>query len=44
MKKEKVTAVKLGDNNLLGWNTWLGDRATNDDANDLLLEPLSAMI
>jgi len=44
LKKEKVIPIKLGENDLLGWNTWLGDRVRNDDANDLLLEPMSAMI
>jgi type VI secretion system protein ImpH len=44
LKKEKVIPVTLGENDLLGWNTWLGDRISNDDANDLLLEPMSAMI
>ena len=43
MKKEQVPSVKLGENNLLGWNTWLGNRASNIDANDLLLEPMRAM-
>jgi type VI secretion system protein ImpH len=44
LKKEKVTPIKLGENDLLGWNTWLGERVSNDDANDLLLEPMSAMV
>ena len=44
LKKDKVPAVKLGENDLLGWNTWLGDRVGNNDASDLLLEPMRAMI
>jgi type VI secretion system protein ImpH len=44
LKKEKVMPIKLGENDLLGWNTWLGDRVSDNDANDLTLEPMSAMI
>jgi predicted component of type VI protein secretion system len=36
--------IKLGENDLLGWNTWVGDRVSDNDANDLTLEPMSAMI
>lgn len=44
LKKEKVTQISLGENDLLGWNTWLGERTSDDDANDLLLEPMQAMV
>jgi type VI secretion system protein ImpH len=44
LQKEKVRPLQLGEDDLLGWNTWLGERVSNDDANDLLLEPMSAMV
>jgi type VI secretion system protein ImpH len=40
LKKENVKPIKLGEADLLGWNTWLGDRIGENDANDLLLEPM----
>ena len=43
LKKEKVKPIKLGEDDLLGWNTWLGHRISENDANDLLLEPMQAM-
>lgn len=43
LKNEEVRPLQLGEDDLLGWNTWLGDRVSNDDANDLLLEPMTAM-
>ena len=44
LKKSSVPAMKLGQNSLLGWNSWLGKRSRNDDANDLILEPMQDMI
>ena len=44
LKNEYVRPLQLGEDDLLGWNTWLGDPVRNDDANDLLLDPVSAMI
>lgn len=38
LKKEKVPCMTLGQDDLLGWNTWLGDRTSDDDADDLVLE------
>lgn len=38
LKKEKVPSFKLGEDDLLGWNTWLGNRTRDDDADDLILE------
>ncbi len=43
LKKEKVPPMKLGDNDLLGWNTWLGDLARDDDMRDLVLEPMKLL-
>lgn len=37
LKKKKVPAFRLGEDDLLGWNTWLGRRTSNDDADDLVL-------
>jgi type VI secretion system protein ImpH len=44
LKTEEVTGVTLGQDDLLGWNTWLGHRTCDDDAHDLLLEPMQAMV
>lgn len=44
LKKENVTPIKLGEDDLLGCNTWLGDRISENDANDLLLEPMNTMV
>ncbi len=44
LKKEEVTGVRLGQDDLLGWNTWLGHRTGNDDADDLVLVPMQAMV
>jgi type VI secretion system protein ImpH len=38
LKKEKLPLLKLGEDDLLGWNTWLGNRTSDDDINDLVLE------
>ena len=37
--KEEVPAVKLGEAGMLGWTSWLGDRRSELDATDLVLEP-----
>jgi type VI secretion system protein ImpH len=44
LNKEEVPGVRLGQDDLLGWNTWLGHRASNDDADDLVLVPMRAMV
>ncbi|VAW69216.1 Uncharacterized protein ImpH/VasB [hydrothermal vent metagenome] len=43
LKKEKVPCITLGQGDLLGLNAWLGDRPDDDDADDLLLEPMRDM-
>lgn len=43
LKKKNVPAMRLGENDLLGWNTWLGNRAGDEDVHDLLLEPMKAI-
>lgn len=43
LKKEKVPAMQLGNSDLLGWNTWLGDRSSDDDIGDLVLEPMKSI-
>src|SRR5262249_49022050 len=37
--KDEVRAVKLGEAGMLGWTSWLGDRHSDNDAIDLVLEP-----
>jgi type VI secretion system protein ImpH len=37
--KEEVPAAKLGEAGMLGWTSWLGDRRSELDATDLVLEP-----
>ena len=44
LKNEEVRPLQLGEDDLLGWNAWLGDPVSNNDVNDLLLEPMSAMV
>ncbi|NOX42495.1 MAG: type VI secretion system baseplate subunit TssG [Gammaproteobacteria bacterium] len=44
LKKEKVPHFNLGQNDLLGWNTWLGNRTSDDDVHDLLLEPMKTIV
>ena len=43
LKKEKVPPMQLGNSDLLGWNTWLGDRTSDDDIRDLVLEPMKSI-
>lgn len=44
MKKENVRPLRLGDDDLLGWNTWLGSRTGDEDVHDLVLEPMKLMM
>ena len=44
LKKEEVPGMRLGRDDLLGWNTWLGDRISNDDADDLALEQMRVVV
>lgn len=37
--RDEVPAVKLGEAGMLGWTSWLGDRRSETDASDLVLEP-----
>jgi type VI secretion system protein ImpH len=37
--KEEVPAVQLGQAGMLGWTSWIGERRTDLDATDLVLEP-----
>lgn len=40
LKKEKVPRMRLGQDDLLGWNTWLGNRTGDEDVHDLVWEPM----
>jgi type VI secretion system protein ImpH len=37
LKREEVPAVRLDGNSRLGWTTWLGERVSEEDADDLVL-------
>jgi len=37
--REEVPSTTLGTAGRLGWTSWLGARAHDDDAADLVLEP-----
>jgi len=39
LKKDQVPCAQLGENTRLGWTSWLGVRAGNQDADDLRLNP-----
>ncbi|HYE34300.1 type VI secretion system baseplate subunit TssG [Methylocaldum sp.] len=39
LRAEEVPSLMLNGSAQLGWTTWLGDRASEDDADDLLLNP-----
>lgn len=43
LKNEDIPSIRFGQDNLLGWNTWLGQQTSNTDADDLLFEPVRAM-
>jgi len=40
LKKEKLPPMRLGMDDLLGWNTWLGKPPGIDNVDDLILEPM----
>jgi type VI secretion system protein ImpH len=42
LKNQKVPPMRLGQDSLLGWNTWLGKRSGDEDVQDLILEPMKA--
>jgi type VI secretion system protein ImpH len=39
LKKDQVPHAQLGENTRLGWTSWLGVRVSNQDADDLRLNP-----
>ncbi|MDP3332478.1 MAG: type VI secretion system baseplate subunit TssG, partial [Methylococcaceae bacterium] len=39
LKKDQVPSAQLGENTHLGWTSWLGERSSELDANDLRLNP-----
>jgi type VI secretion system protein ImpH len=39
LKKAEVPMAQLGEHSHLGWTTWLGDRKSDKDADDLCLNP-----
>ena len=41
LKRDEVPDLRLGAAGRLGWTTWLGTRADDTDADDLLLDPLA---
>ncbi len=43
LKKNSVPMITLGENDFIGWNTWLGERMSTEDASDMVLEPLQDM-
>ena len=38
LKREQVPPARLDGNGRLGWTTWLGERSTDSDAHDLVLD------
>ncbi len=40
LKRDEVPLTRLDGQSRLGWNSWLGPRHLENDANDLLLNPL----
>lgn len=39
LKKDQVPQMRLGETTHLGWTSWLGERSSNHDADDLKLNP-----
>ena len=39
LKKDQVPSVQLGEVTRLGWTSWLGERSSDKDADDLRLYP-----
>lgn len=39
LKKAQVPKTRLGEHSRLGWTTWLGERNSDNDADDLKLNP-----
>lgn len=40
--KDEVPRIELGKAGALGWTTWLGERKADTDANDMVINPVSA--
>jgi len=40
LKHDEVPAIRLGQSGELGWTSWLSNRASGADADDVVLEPL----
>ena len=40
LKKKEVPQMKLGRQGQLGWTTWLSTRAPDDDADELIVNPI----
>jgi len=41
LRHKEVPRIKLGEYGRLGWTTWLGDRKSEQDADDLMLVPMN---
>ena len=39
LKKDEVPKAQLGETTMLGWTSWLGERSSDNDADDLKLNP-----
>ena len=39
-----VPQMKLGQSGVLGWTTWLGERKTTDDADEIIIRPNAAQL
>jgi len=44
LKRENVPSMQLGKEDMLGWNTWLGELTSNEDVDDLVWEPVKATV
>ncbi len=42
LQQEQVPKTRLDGNTQLGWNSWMGQRASLEDADDLLLNPIAS--
>ncbi|VAW53131.1 Uncharacterized protein ImpH/VasB [hydrothermal vent metagenome] len=43
LKNENIPIMILGENDYLGWNSWIGECKDNTDASDMVLEPMRDM-
>ena len=44
LKADDVPRMRLGSLGALGWTTWLGERRTADDADDVVIRPGMAVV